>query len=174
MKKRRIRWWFWVLLFVAICVIAALFSDDEPQPHEAASSVPSLQTQQPTPEATLTPEQQIEADLRKIVEDNYSSTDMTELTLNENLGTEDEDDYVALVYLTWDVTNSANMTKQMLALYSEDLAARVGNDLETITDLAIFWTVPYYSETTTAAKYSYERTDEGMYQTDAVVNSIIH
>jgi len=174
MKKRRIRWWFWVLLFVAICVIAALFSDGEPQPHEAASSVPSLQTQQPTPEATLTPEQQIEADLRKIVEDNYSSTDMTELTLNENLGTEDEDDYVALVYLTWDVPNSANTTKQMLALYSEDLAARVGSDLEAITDLAIFWTVPYYSETTAAAKYSYERTDEGMYQTDVVVNSIIH
>lgn len=114
-----------------------------------------------------------DADLRAIVNEYYSSTDVTEIILNENAGTDDEGDYVALVYLTWNVKNKPDMTKQMLAMYSEDFAARVGQDIESITDFAIFWTVPYYSETDTAAKYSYERKDGGMYQTDEMISNII-
>lgn len=125
------------------------------------------------PDVELTEEEQIKADLKRIVSEKYTSTDVTEITLNENLGTDDESDYVALVYLTWNVKNKPDTTKQILAMYSEDFASRVGENIQAITDFAIFWTVPYYSETETAAKYSYERKDGGMYQTDSMVSTII-
>ena len=111
--------------------------------------------------------------MENIVSENYASTDVTEITLNENLGTDDEADYVALVYLTWNVKNKPDTTKQMLAMYSEDFVARVGQDIQAITDFSIFWTVPYYSETETAAKYSYERKDGGMYQSDSMISNVI-
>lgn len=139
---------------------------------EHSDSAPSVTPEPPAVE--LTEEEQIDADLREIVEDNYPSTDVDTITLNKNLGTEDDDsDYVALVYLTWNVKNKPDMTKKMLAMYSEDFAARIGEDIPAITDFAIFWTVPYYSEEDTAAKYSYERQGTGMSQTDAMISNII-
>lgn len=116
---------------------------------------------------------QVEATLRGIVAEYYDDTDVSAVTINENLGTDETDDYVALVYLTWNVKNSKGTTKEMLAMYSEDFAARVGMELEHVTDFAVFWTVPYYSASDTIAKYSYERKGGGMYQTDAMIGSAL-
>ncbi len=139
---------------------------------ENQESSPISDTEMPTVE--LTEEEQIDADLRAIVQEKYSGTDVDRISLNKNLGTEDNDsDYVALVYLTWTVKNKPDTTKKMLAMYSEDFAARIGENISAITEFTVFWTVPYYSETDTAAKYSYKREDAGMYQTDAMVSEII-
>ncbi len=152
-------------------------SESKSSNSSSSSSVSSSSAgQQPdpiVPDVELTEEEQIKADLENIVSENYASTDVTEITLNENLGTDDEADYVALVYLTWNVKNKPDTTKQMLAMYSEDFVARVGQDIQAITDFSIFWTVPYYSETETAAKYSYERKDGGMYQSDSMISNVI-
>lgn len=113
--------------------------------------------------------QDIEAAARAIVAEHYTQTDVSRVTVNEDYGTEADDDFVLLVYLTWNVKNSAKMTKEVLAMYSEDFAARVGSDLENVQEVALFWTVPYFSETDIAIKYSYERRGAGMYQTDKMI-----
>ncbi len=113
-------------------------------------------------------------EIRRIVSANYTYTDIDDIVINENLGTESDDsDYVALVYLTWTQKNGPDLTKKMMAMYSEDFAARIGESLPTVTDFAVFWTIPYYSENDISIKYSYERRGEGMYQTDEMISNII-
>ncbi len=166
-------------------------ASSEPTPAQTPSPQPSPTpeepepTTDPTPTPTPTPEQEpaeetdpveqakqdIEEAARQIVADNYTMTDVERVSVNEDYGTDADGDYILLVYLTWNVENSAKMTEKVLTMYSEDFAARVGEDLENVQEFTVFWTVPYHSETDTAAKYSYERrSGAGMYQTDSVIN----
>ncbi len=98
----------------------------------------------------------------------YDSTDTESISVNANLGTENPDDYVALVYLTWNVKNTPDTTKDMFAMYSEDFAARIVQELPNVSEFCVFWTVPYYSESDVIAKYAYQRENGGMYETDEV------
>jgi len=108
-----------------------------------------------------------------IIKENYSSTVIDDISINEDLGSETPGDYIILAYLTWNVKNSASTTTEMMALYSEDFAARVGSDIPNVSEISIFWTIPYYSESDVAVKYSYERKDAGMYQTDEMIASFL-
>ena len=114
-------------------------------------------------------QQDIEEATRALFAEWYKNTTVDSVTVNEHLGTEKEGDFVLLVYATWDVKNSVKMTNKMLATYSEDFAARVGQELENVQDLSVFWTVPYYSETDISVKYSYERAGAGMYETGHMI-----
>lgn len=116
---------------------------------------------------------EIETAIRQIVAENYSKTDVEKITINKNLGTEDDGDYIALVYLTWNVKNGPDTTKRMMAMYSEDFAARTGTNLPNVSEVCIFWKIPYYDESDTLVKYSYARKGAGMYQTDEFVSGKI-
>lgn len=142
----------------------------------ASPADPPAQTE--TTEETSPPEevdpieqakQDIEEATRALFAEWYKNTTVDSVTVNEHLGTEKEGDFVLLVYATWDVKNSVKMTNKVLAMYSEDFAARVSQDLENVQELSVFWTVPYYSEDDTSVKYSYERAGAGMYETGHMV-----
>jgi len=162
----------------------------EPTPPPASDPQPEPTPEEPVtaPVATPTPEeppaeespaeeadpveqakQEIEEAARQIIADHYTQTDIDNVTVNEDYGTDADGDYILLVYLTWNVENSARMTKKVLAMYSEDFAARVGESMENVQEVALFWTVPYHIEDGTAVKYSYERRGAGMYQTDSMI-----
>lgn len=61
------------------------------------------------------------------------------------------------VRFTWKAKNDRDMTKKMLELFSDDLAAYLHEQYPelVIDQLTIFWTVPYHSKTGYAAKYQY-------------------
>lgn len=88
----------------------------------------------------------------------YHNAVIDRITINDDLGTEEENDYIALVYLTWNTKNSGKLSKEMLKMYSDDLAATLANENDTVQEIAIFWTVPYLNDT---AKCSYERVPDG-------------
>lgn len=150
-----------------------------PEPTAAPTATPAP-TEKPTPEPSPTPEPtpepptdpierakwDIETTARDICAENYANTDVDSITVNEDYGTDEDGDYILLVYATWNVKNSAEMTEKMLAMYSEDFAARIGQSATAVSEFTVFWTVPYYSETDTAIKYSYQRSGDGMFQTD--------
>lgn len=104
--------------------------------------------------------------IQSYVTSTYNQTDVDRIEINENYGTDAYGDYVALVYLTWNVKNSAGTTTDMLRMYSDDLAATIGTDLLNIEEVAIFWTVPYLNA---SGKWAYSRKGEGMYKTDEVI-----
>lgn len=142
-------------------------------PTEKPTEVPTeMPTEEPTEIPTETPAptedplagmSEEEIIIRRRISDEYTFTVIDSVTLNPDYGTDDENDYIALVYLTWKQKNSLETSKEMLKMYSDDLAATVASDAPGIQEIAIFWTVPYLDM---KAKYSYERKNNGMYITD--------
>ena len=106
----------------------------------------------------------------KIIKEDYTDTDIQELAINENLGTEESGDYIILARLTWNVKNSGSTSKEMLEMYSDDFAARIGKDQLAVNEIAVFWTVPYLDDAN--AKWAYERSGEGMYLSDNMADTI--
>lgn len=114
-----------------------------------------------------TPEKKLEDYIWSRVHNEYDRTTVDRIEINEDLGTDAEGDYIALVYLTWDVKNKPDMTETMLQMYSDDLAASLAADHPEAQEVAIFWQVPYLGSNT--SKWSYERRNGGMYATDKVL-----
>lgn len=102
----------------------------------------------------------------------YNGTDIESIELNENLGSEEEGDYIAIVRLTWNVPNSPKTSKEVLKMYSDDLAATVAKECDKIAEIAIFWTVPNLNDA--GAKCSYERKNGGMYEMDIMWDSVFN
>ena len=171
------RWWFWVILaLVLVGVFGNSTKQASQEPVSAPTTAPELTaapTEVPTEEPTEAPteaptqaptrKESIEQTIAQHVEAEYHRTDIERITINDDLGTEAPDDYIALVYLVWNVKNKPDMTRQMLTLYSDDLAATLGKTCADVQEVAVFWTVPYLSS---EAKRAYERRGEGMYSTD--------
>lgn len=109
-------------------------------------------------------EDTIKEKIKSRITDKYNSTDITEISVNQNAGTDELDDYVALVYLTWNVQNSPKTSKEMLDMYSSDLAAYLASECPNVSEVAIFWQVPYL--TTNTSKWTYTRNGDNMYLTD--------
>lgn len=148
----------------------------------APSKKPESNTATPDPTATpkpskkLTKKQKVKKKkdkIREVIEDRifeeYDQTRVDHVSINEDLGTKKDGDYIALVYLIWNVKNSGSMSKRMISMYSEDLAATVGKECSNVQEITIFWTVPYLDDA--SAKCSYERKSGGMYETDTMFDS---
>lgn len=181
------KWWFWVIIVVIIIAAIGGGGSNEDTSSDSKNTIES-QTQEnsesqatndvedasnveentnevTTEEESSTPQVQIEKTIRQRIGDEYTYTDIDSITINENLGTEDvEGDYIALVNVTWTQMNKGPTSKKMLSMYSEDLAAYIGEECPNVQEIAIFWTVPYLDNAN--AKCAYERKGEGMYEMD--------
>ena len=163
-----------VLILMIAVLLTACGTDTADENKTAKKNESSTET---TPESTPEPTiddtkdkyegmQAEEVVIRKRVEEQYTFTDVSDIKLNANLGTEDvEDDLIALVYLTWNQKNSGKTSKEVLAMYSSDLAATVASECPKIQEIAIFWEVPYLNDN---AKCSFERKNGNMYVSDQV------
>lgn len=170
--------------FILLCIgIASLTAcggkkAEEPQP-DPAPAVEEAQepVEEPVEEAVAaetvkpaepaTPEDVLTEYITARITEHYPRTDIDKITINEDGGTEEEGDYVALAYLTWNAKNKPEMTKQMLQMYSDDLAASLAIDHSEVQAMAVFWEVPYLNAGT--SKWSYTRKDGGMYMDDRVL-----
>ncbi len=156
-----------VLAFVlALGVYGVFFWEPQQPPQPAQTQQVEQKTEQPKQETqkTATPEDKIKDKVKQYVKD-YNGTDINDITVNPNLGTEKDGDYVVLVRLTWNVKNNGKLSREMLEMYSSDMAARMYKDLPEAQELAVFWTVPYLNG---QAKVSFERANGGMAFTDKV------
>ena len=155
------KWWFWVIIVVIIIAAIGGGGSNEDTSSDSKNTIES-QTQEnsesqatndvedasnveentnevTTEEEPSTPQAQIEKTIRQRIGDEYTYTDIDSITINENLGTEDvEDDYIALVNVTWTQKNSGSTSKEVLSMYSEDLAAYIGQECPNVQEIAIF------------------------------------
>ena len=106
----------------------------------------------------------------KIITENYTYTNINSISINENLGSEEDGDYIILARLTWNQKNRGATSRDMLSMYSSDFAARIGMDQPSVKEVAIFWTIPYLDNA--SAKWSYERVDAGMQLSDNMLDPI--
>lgn len=109
-----------------------------------------------------------EYEIESIVEDNYKAASIEKIEINQDMSTDQDNKLIALVYLSFDFKNSAQTSYNMVEMFSDDLASKIGTDNNTINQIAVFWKVPYIDEDETLAKFSYERSGEHMIITDKV------
>ena len=160
-----------IILLLALCLLVGC---DLPKKESSTPTPTMTPTEVPTEKPTETPAptedpyagmKEEEKTIRQYIDSEFTKTDITSITLNPDIGTEIESDYIALVYLTWNVKNSEETSKEMLELYSSELSTIVSTDAPNVQEFAIFWTIPYLNKT---AKYSYERKGNGMVKSDEV------
>lgn len=109
-----------------------------------------------------------EYEIESIIEDNYKAASIEKIEINQDMSTDQDNKLIALVYLSFDFKNSAQTSYNMVEMFSDDLASKIGTDNNTINQMAIFWKVPYIDEDEILAKFSYERSGKQMKITDKV------
>lgn len=114
--------------------------------------------------AAETEEDKIKKAIEEIVKEDFRKTEIIDLRVNQDASGEEER-YIVLVYLKWDVKNSAKTTQDMLNQYSDHLAAKMA-DNKLIYELVEFWEVPYHKEGETILKKTYENKEAGMFLKD--------
>lgn len=168
------KWWFWVIVaIVIISIISSLGGNnniDETTTSTTSETIEentSTKTEITTNYDASTEEGKIESIITDRISDKFDEyTQVEKITINEDLGTDKKGDYVALVYLTWTQENSTDTSKEVLKMYSSDLAATVGKETDSVQEIAIFWTVPYHGSAT--SKCAYERKNGNMYEMDTM------
>lgn len=81
--------------------------------------------------------------IRKELSDQVKNTILSSITVNENLGTNSENDVVVLANLSWSVKNREETTREMLEMYSDHLAVKIASELEDGSEIALFWKATY-------------------------------
>lgn len=109
-------------------------------------------------------EDEIKDEVNHIVDEDLDDTEVTEIRVNEDASV-DEERYIVLVNLTWNVNNKPKRTAEMINMYSARLAVNL-EDYDKIYELVDFWEVPYHKEGTNIIKNTYENTDDGMERKD--------
>ena len=110
---------------------------------------------------------EIEKEIRnRINEGDYSGAKLDRITINENLGTEEPDDYIALVYFTFERKNTHETANEMMKMYSDNLVATIAKKgIQDISEAAVFWEDNYNNRN---LKHAYEYRNGGFYVTDVM------
>ncbi|MBT2615343.1 MULTISPECIES: hypothetical protein [unclassified Bacillus (in: firmicutes)] len=148
-----------VVAFIAISNEEAESLDDTEPEVETTYTEPTVEEPEANDEdVEITREEEIEEKAKGII--NYNFTKVEELDVNENLGLNDGS-YIVLPHLKWDAKNNAKRTKTLLEMYSDDLAANLAKEGD-ISELVVFWEVPYHLEGKNVAKFTYTKNGENM------------
>lgn len=83
---------------------------------------------------------------------NLTNTTLDLLRVNENMGTDSEEDVIVLADLSWSTKNLEKTTREMIEMYSDHLAANLAEELADGSEIALFWDAEY---TGLSIKHSY-------------------
>jgi hypothetical protein len=122
---------------------------------------------------TTTPKKEVSRRdrIKEIIEDRiqegeYLNTTLDKVTINDDLGNEEEGYYIALVYLEFDIMNSEKTGNEVMKMYSDDLVSTIANKgVEDISEFVVFWEDEHNDR---SLKYAYEYKDGGFYIADVV------
>lgn len=147
--------------------IEDLMNTDEDEPEEEEEEIEEVDTEEEEKvDESENNISDIEWDVDGVADADLDDTSITDIRINEDASA-DEERYIVLVDLEWDVQNKPKTTKEMLDMYSDHLAANL-SDNELIHELVLFWTVPYHNEEDSILKRTYENKDDGMFMEDEV------
>ena len=137
-------------------------TDNESLDVEEATQEEKEETNQDDEEETAEESRDIEIEtiVQNIIDEDLNRVEVKEIKVNENMGL-DDGSYIVLPHLTWDVKNKEKTTREMLSMYSENIAAKLADESD-VSEVTVFWEVPYHLEGDNSAKFSYSRQGDGM------------
>lgn len=107
----------------------------------------------------------LEGRVEKHIDENYNDTSIKELKINDDVGK--GKGKIVLVHLSFDAENRAKTAKDMIDMYSEDLAAKLAKEKE-VNEVTVFWQVPYLKKGENIAKINSVRKGDAMYEGDTI------
>lgn len=131
------KWWFWAVVVLVIFVAIGV----------AASGNGINESELANGDFTYSegPMREIEETIRSRAKEKYEDANITKLQIFDE--TDDgTDNYTVMVYLDWSRKNKSDTAKDMLKMYSSDLAATIGNENEDVNTIRIYWRIPYLQE----------------------------
>ena len=84
----------------------------------------------------------------------YTDCQVTDITVNIETNS-DPIQHIVLVYCEYARNNSLDTTREMIDIYSDDIAAYLAQKHDSVSEVYVFWTVPKYYANNIAAKCSY-------------------
>lgn len=163
--------------FVAVAVVLVLLllmgcaaegvDDSGVQRHEEAEGGPGMIDSEEPEIENLCEVDRIRLLVETIIDEaGYKNTVIEKITVNENLSTEEPNDYIALIYLAFDIKNTRETGNKMMRMYSDDMAATMADKgMSNIGEASVFWKDEHNSRT---VKYAYEYRDGGFYLVDVM------
>ena len=132
---------------------------------QVTETKPKEETKPVKKEVIIEPDskEEIKKIVKNIVSTDLSETKINDLTVNNYQG--EENKYIVLPHLKWEVENSKKTTVEMLEMYSDNIAAKL-YEQPGIEEITVFWEVPYHLEGENIAKFNYTRTTTGMAKND--------
>ncbi|MGG1480481.1 hypothetical protein ABE402_06030 [Bacillus smithii] len=107
---------------------------------------------------------EIQSTIENIINKDFMfDTSLKKFELNENMGTNNPNDYVALIYLSYDQIHSVKTTKKWIYKYTSHLAATLAKKEPDITSLSIFWETPRFKKDWNTAKFNLTRQGDNFY-----------
>lgn len=144
------KWWFWAIIVVALVIIYTVSpKQQENQSGETDDRVADVSSTDTKTEITLEysegPMREIESTIRNHVAEKYEDAEIASLQIFDETDN-GQDDYTVMVYLNWDRKNKSATAKEMLEMYSSDLAATLANEHPNVNTVNIYWKIPYLEE----------------------------
>lgn len=138
---------------------------DVVSPTPDATPTPTA-TQEPTPTPTATPksEKEIIGDKISGIIEEVGTTwvSVEKIEVNQNMGSDEDDSYIVLAYITYEVKNTAKTTKEMIEMFINDIGVK-SEKVNGADEIVLFWEVPYLKESENIAKANIARRDGNMY-----------
>lgn len=97
--------------------------------------------------------------VKSIVSSDLNKTIVKDIAVNNYQA--EENKYIVLPHLKWEVENSKKTTVEMLEMYSDHIAATL-YEQSGVEEITVFWEVPYHVTGDNIAKFNYLRKDGGM------------
>lgn len=101
------------------------------------------------------------------------ATEVTRISINEDLGTENPDDYIVLVYPRWNRQNGKDLTSEMIRMHCDTMAKYVSENNPNVHELVLFWNIPYHKEEGVSAKCGYRRNENKLELDRSSTNGLV-
>lgn len=107
---------------------------------------------------------EVDSTIESVIDKDFTfDTTLKKLELNKNEGTNNPNDYVALIYLSYNETHSEKTTKKWIDKYTSHLAAKLAEKEPDITSISIFWETPRFKKNWNTAKFNLTKKDNKFY-----------
>ncbi|PDM37829.1 hypothetical protein CMV37_11975 [Bacillus cereus] len=89
-------------------------------------------------------------------------TSIKKIEVNEHAGTDNPDDYILLLHLSFDTKNTKQTTKEMIEDHNNEIGVKVAKELKNVQEVAVFWEAPYIKKGDNIVKANLERSGDKM------------
>ncbi|MDA1690224.1 MULTISPECIES: hypothetical protein [Bacillus] len=150
------KWWVWLIaIFVLFIMIGACSNKDKDKKTSEPTKTETKKSDSSNPKDKITNE-------AESIAKGLMGTSIKKIEVNEHAGTDNPDDYILLLHLSFDTKNTKQTTKEMIEDHNNEIGVKVAKELKNVQEVAVFWEAPYIKKGDNIVKANLERSGDKM------------